>query len=104
MILIFIIQLCIILYVLRPYKKKTLISYISVKSLVEDDYYTFKVLATSINDEITVSNHFTLEVPAYRKNRAISMSIIIGLGFLAIAVGAIWWAKKRFCQNLPGEK
>jgi hypothetical protein len=76
----------------------------AVKSLEEENFYTFEIVATSTTDDITVSERFTLEVPAYRRNRAISMGIVAGIAFLAAALGAIWWAKKRFCQNPPGEK
>ncbi|XP_014210122.1 protein borderless isoform X1 [Copidosoma floridanum] len=85
-------------------RAETTDTYYLVKSLEEENYYTFEVIATSTNDDIMVSDRFTLEVPAYRRNRAISMGIVAGLGFLAAALGAIWWAKKRFCQNPPGEK
>ena len=76
----------------------------SVKNLEEENHYTFEIIGTSIADDIAVSERFTLEVPAYRRNRAISMGIVAGLAFLAMALGAIWWAKKRFCQTEPDEK
>ncbi|OXU19625.1 hypothetical protein TSAR_016370 [Trichomalopsis sarcophagae] len=79
-------------------------TYFLVKTLEEESYYTFEVVATSTSDDLIVSERVTLEVPAYRRNRAISMGIVAGIGFLAAALGAIWWAKKRFCQNSPSEK
>lgn len=49
-------------------------------------------------DDITTSEQFSLEVPAYRRNRAISMGIVAGIGFLAAALAAVWWSRKRFCR------
>ncbi|XP_058803562.1 protein borderless isoform X2 [Phymastichus coffea] len=85
-------------------RAETTDTYYLVKTLEEENYYTFEVIATSVSDDIAVSERYTLEVPAYRRNRAISMGIIAGIGFLAAAMGAIWWAKRRFCQNPPEEK
>lgn len=77
---------------------------IAVKNLEEESYYSFEVSATSVMDTVATSGRFSLEVPAYRRNRAISMGIIAGIGFLAAALGAIWWAKKKFCKNAPTEE
>ncbi|XP_014237550.1 protein borderless isoform X2 [Trichogramma pretiosum] len=85
-------------------RAETTDTYYLVKTLEEENYYTFEVVGTSENDDISVSDRFTLEVPAYRRNRAISMGIVAGIGFLAAALGAIWWAKKRFCQNTADAK
>lgn len=71
---------------------------ISVKTLEEESFYTFEVAATSITDDTATSERIGLEVPAYRRNRAISMGIVAGIGFLAAALAAVWWARKRFCQ------
>lgn len=70
-----------------------------VKTLEEESYYTFEVAAMSISDDVATSDRVSLEVPAYRRNRAISMGIVAGIGFLAAALAAIWWARKRFCQS-----
>ncbi|XP_011500330.1 PREDICTED: protein turtle [Ceratosolen solmsi marchali] len=85
-------------------RAETTDTYYLVKSLEEENFYTFEVVATSTAEDITVSERFTLEVPAYRRNRAISMGIVAGIAFLAAALGAIWWAKKRYCQSSPREK
>lgn len=69
-----------------------------VKALEEESYYTFEVAAMSITDHVATSERVSLEVPAYRRNRAISMGIVAGIGFLAAALAAVWWARKRFCQ------
>lgn len=69
------------------------------KTLEEESYYTFEVAAMSISDDVATSDRVSLEVPAYRRNRAISMGIVAGIGFLAAALAAIWWARKRFCQS-----
>jgi len=69
-----------------------------VKTLEEESFYTFEVAAISITDDTATSERIGLEVPAYRRNRAISMGIVAGIGFLAAALAAVWWARKRFCQ------
>ncbi|XP_057335997.1 protein borderless isoform X2 [Microplitis mediator] len=69
-----------------------------IKSLEEESSYIFEVSAMSSSDDVSTSEQFTLEVPAYRRNRAISMGIVAGIGFLAAALAAIWWSRKRFCQ------
>ncbi|KAG8034146.1 hypothetical protein G9C98_001230 [Cotesia typhae] len=69
-----------------------------IKSLEEESSYIFEVSAMSQSDDVATSEQFTLEVPAYRRNRAISMGIVAGVGFLAAALAAIWWSRKRFCQ------
>ena len=71
---------------------------ISVKTLEEESFYTFEVAGMSLTDDIATSERVSLEVPAYRRNRAISMGIVAGIGFLAAALAAVWWARKRFCQ------
>ncbi|XP_015437603.1 PREDICTED: protein turtle isoform X2 [Dufourea novaeangliae] len=84
-------------------RAETTDTYYLVKTLEEESYYTFEVAAVSISDDIATSERISLEVPAYRRNRAISMGIVAGIGFLAAALAAIWWARKRFCQS-PNEK
>jgi len=69
-----------------------------VKTLEEESFYTFEVAAMSLTDDAATSERVGLEVPAYRRNRAISMGIVAGIGFLAAALAAVWWARKRFCQ------
>ncbi|KAK0169330.1 hypothetical protein PV327_011643 [Microctonus hyperodae] len=69
------------------------------KSLEEESNYIFEVSAMSHSDDIATSELFTLEVPAYRRNRAISMGIVAGIGFLAAALAAIWWTRKKFCRS-----
>lgn len=76
---------------------------VAVKALEEESYYTFEVASMSTTDDVATSERVSLEVPAYRRNRAISMGIVAGIGFLAAALAAIWWARKRFCQS-PNEK
>ncbi|XP_015601580.1 protein borderless isoform X2 [Cephus cinctus] len=85
-------------------RAETTDTYYLVKSLEEESYYIFEVVAMSFSDDEATSERVTLEVPAYRKNRAISMGIIAGIGFLAAALAAIWWARKRFCHSPSGEK
>ncbi|XP_046738764.1 protein borderless isoform X1 [Diprion similis] len=75
-----------------------------VKTLEEESYYTFEVTAMSLSDDFATSDRFGLEVPAYRRNRAISMGIVAGIGFLAAALAAVWWARKKFCRGLSNEK
>lgn len=77
---------------------------VSVKTLEEESYYTFEVTAMSVSDDFSTSERFALEVPAYRRNRAISMGIVAGIGFLAAALAAVWWARKKFCKGLSNEK
>ena len=84
-------------------RAETTDTYYLVKTLEEESYYTFEVAAMSISDDVATSERVSLEVPAYRRNRAISMGIVAGIGFLAAALAAIWWARKRFCQS-PNEK
>ncbi|XP_031829317.1 borderless isoform X2 [Nomia melanderi] len=84
-------------------RAETTDTYYLVKALEEESYYTFEVAAMSISDDVATSERISLEVPAYRRNRAISMGIVAGIGFLAAALAAIWWARKRFCQS-PNEK
>ncbi|KAH0950984.1 hypothetical protein HN011_005222 [Eciton burchellii] len=84
-------------------RAETTDTYYLVKSLEEDSFYTFEVAAMSLIDDSKTSERVGLEVPAYRRNRAISMGIVAGIGFLAAALAAIWWARKRFCQP-PNEK
>lgn len=79
-------------------KKFEIITIFAVKSLEEESSYIFEVSAMSSSDDVSTSEQFTLEVPAYRRNRAISMGIVAGIGFLAAALAAIWWSRKRFCQ------
>lgn len=69
-----------------------------MKTLEEESFYTFEVAAMSLTDDVATSKRIGLEVPAYRRNRAISMGIVAGIGFLAAALAAVWWARKRFCQ------
>lgn len=69
-----------------------------MKTLEEESFYTFEVAAMSLTDNVATSDRVGIEVPAYRRNRAISMGIVAGIGFLAAALGAVWWARKRFCQ------
>ncbi|XP_076629523.1 borderless isoform X2 [Colletes latitarsis] len=80
-------------------KAETTDTYYLVKTLEEESYYTFEVAAVSVADDVATSERVSLEVPAYRRNRAISMGIVAGIGFLAAALAAIWWARKRFCQS-----
>ncbi|XP_043252746.1 protein borderless isoform X3 [Colletes gigas] len=80
-------------------KEETTDTYYLVKTLEEESYYTFEVAAVSVADDVATSERVSLEVPAYRRNRAISMGIVAGIGFLAAALAAIWWARKRFCQS-----
>lgn len=84
-------------------KAETSDTYYLVKSLEEESQYTFEVAAVSVADDVAISERVSLEVPAYRRNRAISTGIVAGIGFLAAALAAIWWARKRFCQS-PNEK
>ncbi|XP_020281495.1 protein borderless isoform X2 [Pseudomyrmex gracilis] len=79
-------------------RAETTDTYYLVKALEEESYYTFEVAAMSITDDVATSERVSLEVPAYRRNRAISMGIVAGIGFLAAALAAVWWARKRFCQ------
>ncbi|KAG7213397.1 hypothetical protein KM043_002684 [Ampulex compressa] len=79
-------------------RAETTDTYYLVKTLEEESYYTFEVAAMSVTDDVATSNRVSLEVPAYRRNKAISMGIVAGIGFLAAALAAIWWARKRFCQ------
>lgn len=101
-------QVCFLRIVFKPSVKVKvyykILYCVSVKKLEEENYYSFEVIATSINDEILVSERVTIEVPAYRRNRAISMGIVTGIGFLATTLGVIWWAKKKFCHDPPAEK
>lgn len=84
-------------------KAETTDTYYLVKTLEEESHYTFEVAAVSVADDVAASDRVSLEVPAYRRNRAISMGIVAGIGFLAAALAAIWWARKRFCHS-PNEK
>lgn len=77
----------------------TIDTYYLVKALEGESYYTFEVSAKSMSDDVATSERISLEVPGYRRNRAISMGIVAGIGFLAAALAAIWWARKRFCQS-----
>ncbi|XP_012222362.1 protein borderless isoform X2 [Linepithema humile] len=79
-------------------RAETTDTYYLVKTLEEESFYTFEVAAMSVIDDIAISDRVRLEVPAYRRNRAISMGIVAGIGFLAAALAAVWWARKRFCQ------
>ncbi|XP_029667809.1 protein borderless isoform X3 [Formica exsecta] len=79
-------------------RAETTDTYYLVKTLEEESFYTFEVAAMSITDDVATSERIGLEVPAYRRNRAISMGIVAGIGFLAAALAAVWWARKRFCQ------
>ncbi|XP_070150036.1 protein borderless isoform X3 [Polyergus mexicanus] len=80
-------------------RAETTDTYYLVKTLEEESFYTFEVAAMSITDDVATSERIGLEVPAYRRNRAISMGIVAGIGFLAAALAAVWWARKRFCQS-----
>lgn len=77
---------------------------ITVKTLEEESQYTFEVAAMSLSDDEATSERISLEVPAYRRNRAISMGIVAGIGFLAATLAAVWWARKRFCRTSTSEK
>lgn len=77
---------------------------ITVKTLEEESQYTFEVAAMSLSDDEATSERISLEVPAYRRNRAISMGIVAGIGFLAATLAAVWWARKRFCRTSTNEK
>ncbi|KAK2581280.1 hypothetical protein KPH14_008070 [Odynerus spinipes] len=79
-------------------------TYYLVKTLEEENEYTFEVVAMSLSNDEATSERVSLEVPAYRRNRAISMGIVAGIGFLAAALAAVWWARKRFCRSTSGEK
>ncbi|XP_024870972.1 protein borderless isoform X1 [Temnothorax curvispinosus] len=79
-------------------RAETTDTYYLVKTLEEESFYTFEVAAMSLTDDVATSERVGLEVPAYRRNRAISMGIVAGIGFLAAALAAVWWARKRFCQ------
>lgn len=79
-------------------RAETIDTYYLVKTLEEESFYTFEVAALSLTDDVATSERVSLEVPAYRRNRAISMGIVAGIGFLAAALAAVWWARKRFCQ------
>ncbi|XP_015108943.1 protein borderless isoform X1 [Diachasma alloeum] len=79
-------------------RAETVDTFYLVKTLEEDTSYIFEVSAISRTEDVATSEQFTLEVPAYRRNRAISMGIVAGIGFLAAALATIWWARKRFCQ------
>lgn len=82
-------------------RAETTDTYYLVKTLEEETFYTFEVAAMSITDDVATSERVGLEVPAYRRNRAISMGIVAGIGFLAAALAAVWWARKRYCQPAP---
>ncbi|XP_034950863.1 protein borderless isoform X2 [Chelonus insularis] len=79
-------------------RAETTDTYYLVKSLEEESSYIFEVSAVSHSDDVATSEQFILEVPAYRRNRAISMGVVAGIGFLAAALAAVWWIRKRFCQ------
>ncbi|XP_015173547.1 PREDICTED: protein turtle isoform X2 [Polistes dominula] len=79
-------------------------TYYLVKTLEEESQYTFEVAAMSLSDDEATSERISLEVPAYRRNRAISMGIVAGIGFLAATLAAVWWARKRFCRSPSHEK
>ncbi|KAL0101927.1 hypothetical protein PUN28_018468 [Cardiocondyla obscurior] len=85
-------------------RAETTDTYYLVKTLEEESFYTFEVAAMSLTDDAATSERVSLEVPAYRRNRAISMGIVAGIGFLAAALAAVWWARKRFCQSFSNEK
>ncbi|XP_012062720.1 PREDICTED: protein turtle [Atta cephalotes] len=80
-------------------RAETTDTYYLVKTLEEESFYTFEVAGMSLMDDVATSERVSLEVPAYRRNRAISMGIVAGIGFLAAALAAVWWARKRFCQQ-----
>lgn len=85
-------------------KAETTDTYYLVKALEVESQYTFEVAAMSLSDDEASSERISLEVPAYRRNRAISMGIVAGIGSLAAALAAVWWASKRFCRSSSGEK
>ncbi|XP_017760125.1 PREDICTED: protein borderless isoform X1 [Eufriesea mexicana] len=84
-------------------RAETTDTYYLVKIPEEESFYTFEVASMSLADDVSAGDRISLDVPAYRRNRAISMGIVAGIGFLAAALAAIWWARKRFCQS-PNEK
>lgn len=75
-----------------------------VKFLEEETFYTFEVSSISLDDEVSVSERVGLEVPAYRRNRAISVVVVASIGFLAAALVAVWWTRRKFCQPTPSDK
>ncbi|XP_035721778.1 protein borderless-like isoform X1 [Vespa mandarinia] len=85
-------------------RSETTDTYYLVKTLEEESQYTFEVAAMSLSDDEAISGRISLEVPAYRRNRAISMGIVAGIGFLAATLAAVWWARKRFCRTSTNEK
>lgn len=69
-----------------------------VNSLIEDQVYTFQVFSLSNTDYQAGSNEFELQVPPYRRMRAIAIGATTGLLILLAASAVFIYTKKR-CFN-----
>lgn len=65
---------------------------------MEDQIYTFQVYSLSTSDYQAGSNEFELQVPPYRRMRAIAIGATTGLLVLLAASAVFIYTKKR-CFN-----
>ncbi|KAF5301468.1 hypothetical protein FQA39_LY02197 [Lamprigera yunnana] len=70
-----------------------------VTNLEEGESYDFQVSAVAIDDFQAVSAKIRYPVPAYKKIKVLSMSLIALVVFIIIAVALIYYIKLKWCKT-----
>lgn len=78
-----------------------------VKYLDEDELYHFKVYALSLNDYEIASKEYELNIPPYRRIKAIAIGTIVGLLFIFAGIAVFLYMKRKMffkARENSGEK
>lgn len=63
--------------------------------------YKFQVIAMTMSDYQALSDKISLQVPAYKNLKTISIGLLLGIVILGTAFAVILYAKKRYCKPYP---
>lgn len=66
-----------------------------VSELEEGYEYHFEVLAMSVSDFFSTSEKITLQVPPYKKVRAVSIGLVIGVLFIGFVLGGVFYYRRK---------
>lgn len=70
-----------------------------VTNLQEGLSYDFQVTAVTVDEYEAVGPKITYTVPAYKKIKVLSMSLIAAVAFVIIMVAVIYYIKLKWCQT-----
>lgn len=68
----------------------------TIPNLEEESTYLIQVIAHSNGDYEAESNIVTLQIPAYKKTRAITIGMVLGIGLVLAAICVAWYAHRFF--------